>query len=319
LFEFTLPTESARQSPRSLAASIAVHGLAIALLFAIRFAGVSKFPTAPEHVTLIVPARETPIAPPKVQAPRHREFHPLPSAPAHLELPAPAIPAPAIEIPKPVLADLPRVATPVAPSLPAIKQSGFTEPKPASPVPAAKPVIRTSGFESTETSTTRPAARGALSTVGSFESAHSAEGAPARSTTARPGGFSDASAAAPAVGRRTTTASAAFGDSTVEKSSSAPKPAAAAARITPIEILSKPKPAYTAEARAKNIEGEVVVEVQFNASGAVRVLRVVRGLGAGLDETAIAAAQGIRFRPATQDGTAVDSTALVHILFQLAN
>jgi TonB family protein len=288
-------------------------------LFAIRFAGVSKFPTTSEHVTLIVPAREPRIAPPKVQAPRHREFHPLPSAPSRLELPTPDIPAPAIEIPKPVLPELPRVATPVAASIPVIKPSGFTEPKPASPVPAPKPVIRTSGFESPEAPTAARPGRGALSSVGSFESAHSAEGAPVRSATSRAGGFSDASAAAPAEGRKNTIASAAFGDTTVEKNSSAPKQTAATERITPIEILSKPKPAYTAEARAKNIEGEVVVEVQFNASGAVRVLRVVRGLGAGLDETAIAAAHGIRFRPATHDGTAVDSTALVHISFQLAN
>jgi hypothetical protein len=46
---------------------------------------------------------------------------------------------------------------------------------------------------------------------------------------------------------------------------------------------------------------------------------VVRGLGHGLDENAVAAAQAIRFRPAARDGAAVDSTALVHIVFQLAN
>jgi TonB family protein len=318
LFEFTIPTENAPQSPRSLAASVAVHGLAIALLFAIRFVGVSKFPTAPEHFTLLTPAREAPIAPPRVQTPRHRDFHPAPPVPAHLELTVSVILAPAVETPKPVLPELPRVAAPVIASVPVIRQSGFAEPKPAAPEPAPKPVIRPSGFESPETSASGPA-RGALSKVGSFESAHSAEGAPVRSATARPGGFSDASAAASATSRRNTIASAAFGDTTVENNSSSPKQTAAPARITPIEILSKPKPAYTAEARAKNIEGEVVVEVQFNASGAVRVLRVVRGLGAGLDETAIAAAQGIRFRPATRDGAAVDSTALVHILFQLAN
>jgi hypothetical protein len=63
----------------------------------------------------------------------------------------------------------------------------------------------------------------------------------------------------------------------------------------------------------------VLLDVQFNISGDARVLRMVRGLGHGLDETAVAAAQGIRFRPATRDGAAVDSTALVHIVFQLAN
>ncbi len=47
-------------------------------------------------------------------------------------------------------------------------------------------------------------------------------------------------------------------------------------------------------------------------------MRVVRGLGHGLDETAIAAAREIRFRPARQNGAPVDSDAIVHIQFQLA-
>ena len=56
----------------------------------------------------------------------------------------------------------------------------------------------------------------------------------------------------------------------------------------------------------------------FTAGGEPRVLEVVRGLGHGLDETAIRAAQQIRFKPALRDGLPVDSTATVHILFQLA-
>jgi len=89
-------------------------------------------------------------------------------------------------------------------------------------------------------------------------------------------------------------------------------------RSTPVEILSKPKPTYTDSARAKKIEGEVLVEVTFLATGQVQVLRVSQGLGEGLDEAAVAAARQIRFRPATLDGKPVDSTAIVHILFQLA-
>jgi TonB family protein len=87
---------------------------------------------------------------------------------------------------------------------------------------------------------------------------------------------------------------------------------------TPVEILEKPRPAYTAEARQHSIEGEVLLEVMFQASGHTRVLRRIRGLGYGLDESAALAAEGIRFRPAMRDGGAVDSTAVVHIVFQLA-
>lgn len=87
----------------------------------------------------------------------------------------------------------------------------------------------------------------------------------------------------------------------------------------PMEILSKPAPTYTSLALSKKIEGEVLLEVRFPASGEAKVLRVVRGLGYGLDESAEAAAQQIRFQPARDDqGFPVDSTAIVDIVFALA-
>lgn len=89
-------------------------------------------------------------------------------------------------------------------------------------------------------------------------------------------------------------------------------------KTTPAEILSKPAPIYTNEARAKRIEGEVLLEVVFEASGKLHVLRVVHGLGHGLDESAVHAAEQIRFKPALRDGQPSDSTAVVHIIFQLA-
>jgi len=48
------------------------------------------------------------------------------------------------------------------------------------------------------------------------------------------------------------------------------------------------------------------------------VNRVVRGLGHGLDEAAAAAANKMHFKPALRNGQAVDSTAIVHVVFQLA-
>jgi TonB family protein len=85
-----------------------------------------------------------------------------------------------------------------------------------------------------------------------------------------------------------------------------------------VEFLSKPRAAYTEEARRQRIEGEVLLNVLFAASGQVQVLGIVRGLGHGLDENAIAAAEAIRFRPAERAGIAADSAAVVHIVFQLA-
>jgi TonB family protein len=87
---------------------------------------------------------------------------------------------------------------------------------------------------------------------------------------------------------------------------------------TPVEITFKPNPVYTEEARSLKLEGEVLLEVSFSANGTLHVNRVVRGLGHGLDEAAIAAANKIRFKPALRNGQPVDSTAVVHVTFQMA-
>src|SRR5271169_1151980 len=87
---------------------------------------------------------------------------------------------------------------------------------------------------------------------------------------------------------------------------------------TPVEITFKPNPVYTDEARSLKLEGEVLLEVSFSATGTLRVNRVVRGLGHGLDEAAVSAATKIRFKPASRAGQPVDSTAIVHVTFQLA-
>jgi len=98
----------------------------------------------------------------------------------------------------------------------------------------------------------------------------------------------------------------------VKQTSSAPS------NLKKLEILMIPTPTYSDEGRAKKIEGEVLLQVVFTASGDVKVLRVVQGLGHGLDEAAQNAARQIRFKPAQQDGQPVDSTAIVHIVFNLA-
>jgi TonB family protein len=95
-------------------------------------------------------------------------------------------------------------------------------------------------------------------------------------------------------------------------------PAEATARVVPAEILSKPTPIYTQEARSLRIEGEVLLEAVLEASGSLHVVRVVRGLGHGLDDNAVKAAEQIRFKPATKDGQPTDSTVVLHIIFQMA-
>lgn len=99
---------------------------------------------------------------------------------------------------------------------------------------------------------------------------------------------------------------------------SAVKTADSGPATTSVEITYKPNPVYTEEARQLKLEGEVLLEVLFGADGQLHVNRVVRGLGHGLDEAAMAAASKMRFKPALRNGLPVDSTAVVHVMFQLA-
>jgi TonB family protein len=86
----------------------------------------------------------------------------------------------------------------------------------------------------------------------------------------------------------------------------------------PVVILSVPRPVYTAEGRANKVQGVVLLQVVFTADGEVKVGRVERGLGFGLDQAAEDAARQIRFRPATKDGRPVDYNAVARIVFELA-
>jgi len=90
-------------------------------------------------------------------------------------------------------------------------------------------------------------------------------------------------------------------------------------KTLPVEITYKPRPVYTDEGRQLKIEGEVLLEVVFSASGQIRIVKVVRGLGHGLDESAVRAAEKIQFKPALKDGHPADFEAVLHIEFQLAS
>jgi TonB family protein len=143
-------------------------------------------------------------------------------------------------------------------------------------------------------------ARGVVASAGFGNGVAIADGSAHNSTrgTVRQGGFGDADVPAPA---------------TVHS-----RPLEAAIRVVPAEIISKPLPIYTEEARHLKVEGEVLLEVVLAASGKLHVVRVVHGLGHGLDDAAVKAAEQIQFKPALQDGRPADSTAVLHIIFQLA-
>jgi protein TonB len=95
-------------------------------------------------------------------------------------------------------------------------------------------------------------------------------------------------------------------------------PAVVSPMAHPPVITYTPKPAYSAEASSLHLEGEARVSVRLNANGTVQVLGLIHGLGHGLDQSALASAQAIRFRPATDaTGHPVDFPTTVVIRFAI--
>lgn len=55
---------------------------------------------------------------------------------------------------------------------------------------------------------------------------------------------------------------------------------------------------YPPEAKKKNIEGPVVMDLIIDQNGKVRAVQLIRGSGSGLDEAALEAVKSFEFRPA---------------------
>lgn len=91
-----------------------------------------------------------------------------------------------------------------------------------------------------------------------------------------------------------------------------------AAKSAP-KVLFKPRPVYTDDAKQNHVEGTVYVRIHVTSSGSVQVVGVSSGLGHGLDQSAVQAAQQMRFQPALQDGKPVDWDGVVNINFQIAS
>jgi TonB family protein len=87
--------------------------------------------------------------------------------------------------------------------------------------------------------------------------------------------------------------------------------------VTPPKVLRPSLPDYTQEAVAANVEGIVTLEIDVNAEGVVKVLRVVKGLGHGLDQKAIEAVLAWKFGAALRNGAPVQSIAQVDVEFEI--
>jgi TonB family protein len=82
-------------------------------------------------------------------------------------------------------------------------------------------------------------------------------------------------------------------------------------------LLREVRADYTDEGRRRAIEGEVLLEIIVKRDGSVGDIKVVKRLGAGLDERAAQAVRQWRFAPARRLGSPVDVIVEVAVEFKL--
>ena len=87
--------------------------------------------------------------------------------------------------------------------------------------------------------------------------------------------------------------------------------------ISAPQAISTPDPEYTEEARRARTQGTCILWLIVDAEGHPRDIRVIRGLGFGLDAKAIEAVKQWRFQPALKDGKPVNVQISVEVGFRL--
>jgi periplasmic protein TonB len=82
-------------------------------------------------------------------------------------------------------------------------------------------------------------------------------------------------------------------------------------------LLREVRAAYTDEARRRAVEGEVELEIVVRRDGSVGDVKILKRLGAGLDDRAVQAVRQWRFEPARRLGSPVDVIVEVAVEFKL--
>ncbi len=334
----------------SLAASFSVQSALVLVMLYLAITAPQFINTQISHIDLVAPTPELVTKPPEVVKTVRPQPRPikdlLPPVPAKIETPMIAVQRPQriqrISVPELQVEQTaaPRFDSKVLNALPGphvtpkvVASTNFGGSSAAVTLPNTAPSkVQTGGFGDPNGVPVNPNAKGKsnIAAAGSFD---------------LPGGPGYGNGTGGARGQRGTVSSAGFGNGTAvqggggrggnagqgrvqstgagfnQAPAAAPTQRASTSSVPanqPVAIQSKPQPVYTREAREKRVEGEVLLNVVFAADGRVRVLSVIRGLGYGLDEAAQRAVQGLKFTPALRDGHPVDSTATLHVIFQLS-
>lgn len=83
------------------------------------------------------------------------------------------------------------------------------------------------------------------------------------------------------------------------------------------KVLEKKEPEYSEEARAAQLSGTEILFVTIGADGIAHDVKVIRGLGLGLDENGVDAVSQWRFQPGMKGGQPVPVLATIEINFRL--
>jgi TonB family protein len=292
---------------------------------------VSLVDTPPPVPQAPAPVRNFPVPPPKITEP----VQPRPDA---MRVPAELVqkkaPVPEEKAPEVTLAAKKEVLPDVKPIIPRapVKTNVFSTGSSATPTMAAAPEkVQTGGFGDPNGVPNRDTYGHpvTIAQAGSFDmpngpgSGNGTGGSHGSKGVVASSGFGSGVATGDGSGvsaSRNTVRQGGFGDADVVATSQPKaKSAEAVVKTLPAEITFKPHPVYTDKVRQLKIEGEVLLDVVFTATGQIRIVKVVRGLGHGLDESAVNAAEKIQFKPALRDGQPADFEAVLHIVFQLAS
>ncbi|HEX5230253.1 MAG TPA: TonB family protein [Bryobacteraceae bacterium] len=87
--------------------------------------------------------------------------------------------------------------------------------------------------------------------------------------------------------------------------------------VKPPTIIRKVEPQYSREARLVRLQGTVLLNVIIVPSGRATDFKILKSVGLGLDESAIAAVGQWQFRPGTKDGQPVNVLAKIEVNFRM--
>jgi protein TonB len=87
--------------------------------------------------------------------------------------------------------------------------------------------------------------------------------------------------------------------------------------VSPPVVIHQVSPQFSIEARKAKVAGIVLVNFVVDTQGVPQNVRVIRGVGKGLDEKAVEAVRQYRFKPAMQDGKPVAMPLNIEVNFHV--